>query len=80
MTSFDFQRLRLREILIDSWTNYLGMPILFTWIELLKEEAMQMVLSQKNIDLNKIFLDENEADEVSFWFAIMHILYHHYVL
>ncbi|VDN95737.1 unnamed protein product, partial [Brugia pahangi] len=55
-------RQRLREILINSWTNYLGMPILFTWIELLKEEAMQIVLSQKNVDLNKIVLEEDENE------------------
>uniref|UniRef100_A0A158Q7J5 RBR-type E3 ubiquitin transferase n=1 Tax=Elaeophora elaphi TaxID=1147741 RepID=A0A158Q7J5_9BILA len=56
------KRHRLSEILIDSWTNYLGMPILFTWIELLKDEAMQIVLSQNSIDLNKIVSEENEAE------------------
>ncbi|OZC07690.1 RWD domain protein [Onchocerca flexuosa] len=57
-------RHRLTEILVDSWTNYLGMPILFTWCELLKEEAMQIVLSQTNIDLNKIISEENEASTI----------------
>lgn len=42
------------------------MPILFTWIELLKEEAMQIVLSQNSIDLNKIVLEDNEVEAVSF--------------
>ncbi|VDK80892.1 unnamed protein product [Litomosoides sigmodontis] len=56
------RRHRLREILIDSWANYRGMPVLFTWIELLKEEAMQIVLSQKCIDLNKIVLEDSEVE------------------
>ncbi|KAL3993752.1 RWD domain family protein [Acanthocheilonema viteae] len=55
-------RHQLREILIDSWTNCHGMPVLFTWIELLKEETMRIILSQKSIDLNKIVLEENEAE------------------
>lgn len=45
------------------------MPILFTWIELLKEEAMQFVLSQENIDLNKIISEDDEAETVSFYFS-----------
>ncbi|EFO21998.1 RWD domain-containing protein [Loa loa] len=57
-------RRRLKEILIDSWTSYCGIPILFTWIELLKEEAMQIVLSQKSkkdsAELLKTFIEFND--------------------
>lgn len=44
------------------------MPVLFAWIELLKEEASSIVMSKLAINLKEIVLDEEDASEVGFLF------------
>uniref|UniRef100_A0A915PSB3 RBR-type E3 ubiquitin transferase n=1 Tax=Setaria digitata TaxID=48799 RepID=A0A915PSB3_9BILA len=55
-------RHRLTKILIGLWMTYHGVPVLFTWVESLKEEIMQILSSEMSINLDEIVSEESITD------------------
>ncbi|VDM94986.1 unnamed protein product [Thelazia callipaeda] len=54
----------LAKVLLNAWETYCGMPILFMWIDLLKEEILKILQTRKVINLNELIEKEKNEDAI----------------